>query len=595
MPLGELSKYIDTEIERLEAGQARGTLETESFLHTNGSGRNAYKQVGGSGGYGSTSAGAGAGLCSSLAGSCGNVGQTCAKFVKTKGFRYLLYLLAFVLVLFILSRAFSPLPQDDYDDYSIATDGSGNGDKSGANGGGSAGVDTSKTSDDTPSTDSNGDPGGTSKPGNTDANGKDKEANDSGTEASETPSSSSSKSDTEGQGKGNGQNNNNNNNNNNNGGGGGGGGGDDNAQEKESDDKGDSGKETKDNTDDTVGPNPTESSSDEDAGDTTKSEDDTSSPKDSNNVGDGDDETAEESDASDKETGDESENGSGDAGDEKAKSESETETDENASAGNGDDEDGNNDKTGEASGTQNGGDGDTTKETLPTPPPMGGGAGDAASNSATTTPEVPGIVALKPYSKKLALGSSATTKDTTVTINGSWESTANALHLALVFEQEGGGPVMRDYCTSTVDWIDSAVNAHLQTISDRSDDFHWLGMAFDDCDVVPGNHNNTLLVAWFTPNETQSGVFMLTQNDEMSYVTSRCEVGSAEQSELPCLREGLVNINFSANMVRAHFDVDVGKSRQLWVPKPDSCGEHWFYKSNMGHDVCGEMNLRLLQ
>ena len=592
MPLGELSKYIDTEIERLEAGQARGTLETESFLHTNGSGRNAYKQVGGSGGYGSTSAGAGAGLCSSLAGSCGNVGQTCAKFVKTKGFRYLLYLLAFVLVLFILSRAFSPLPQDDYDDYSIATDGSGNGDKSGANGGGSAGVDTSKTSDDTPSTDSNGDPGGTSKPGNTDANGKDKEANDSGTEASETPSSSSSKSDTEGQGKGNGQNNNNNNNN---GGGGGGGGGDDNAQEKESDDKGDSGKETKDNTDDTVGPNPTESSSDEDAGDTTKSEDDTSSPKDSNNVGDGDDETAEESDASDKETGDESENGSGDAGDEKAKSESETETDENASAGNGDDEDGNNDKTGEASGTQNGGDGDTTKETLPTPPPMGGGAGDAASNSATTTPEVPGIVALKPYSKKLALGSSATTKDTTVTINGSWESTANALHLALVFEQEGGGPVMRDYCTSTVDWIDSAVNAHLQTISDRSDDFHWLGMAFDDCDVVPGNHNNTLLVAWFTPNETQSGVFMLTQNDEMSYVTSRCEVGSAEQSELPCLREGLVNINFSANMVRAHFDVDVGKSRQLWVPKPDSCGEHWFYKSNMGHDVCGEMNLRLLQ
>ena len=28
MPLGELSKYIDTEIERLEAGQARGTLET---------------------------------------------------------------------------------------------------------------------------------------------------------------------------------------------------------------------------------------------------------------------------------------------------------------------------------------------------------------------------------------------------------------------------------------------------------------------------------------------------------------------------------------------------------------------------------------
>ena len=594
MPLGELSKYIDTEIERLEAGQARGTLETESFLHTNGSGRNAYKQVGGSGGYGSTSAGAGAGLCSSLAGSCGNVGQTCAKFVKTKGFRYLLYLLAFVLVLFILSRAFSPLPQDDYDDYSIATDGSGNGDKSGANGGGSAGVDTSKTSDDTPSTDSNGDPGGTSKPGNTDANGKDKEANDSGTEASETPSSSSSKSDTEGQGKGNGQNNNNNNNNNN-GGGGGGGGGDDNAQEKESDDKGDSGKETKDNTDDTVGPNPTESSSDEDAGDTTKSEDDTSSPKDSNNVGDGDDETAEESDASDKETGDASENGSGDAGDEKAKSESETETDENASAGNGDDEDGNNDKTGEASGTQNGGDGDTTKETLPTPPPMGGGAGDAASNSATTTPEVPGIVALKPYSKKLALGSSATTKDTTVTINGSWESTANALHLALVFEQEGGGPVMRDYCTSTVDWIDSAVNAHLQTISDRSDDFHWLGMAFDDCDVVPGNHNNTLLVAWFTPNETQSGVFMLTQNDEMSYVTSRCEVGSAEQSELPCLREGLVNINFSANMVRAHFDVDVGKSRQLWVPKPDSCGEHWFYKSNMGHDVCGEMNLRLLQ
>ena len=124
--------------------------------------------------------------------------------------------------------------------------------------------------------------------------------------------------------------------------------------------------------------------------------------------------------------------------------------------------------------------------------------------------------------------------------------------------------------------------------------FHWLGLAFDDCDVVPGNHNNSLLVAWFTPNETQSGVFMLTQDDEMSYETTRCEVGSNEHSELPCLREGLVSINFAANMVRAHFDVDVGNSRRVWVPQPDSCGEHWFYKSNTGHDVCGEMDLRLL-
>ena len=181
-------------------------------------------------------------------------------------------------------------------------------------------------------------------------------------------------------------------------------------------------------------------------------------------------------------------------------------------------------------------------------------------------------------------------KSAKVDIGGAWNSGMNLLHLDLGFERETTDALTSDFCTSPIEWIGDEVIATLQAISSRTDEFHWLGIAFDDCDVPTSNHTNSLLVAWYTQSETLTGVLMLSENSDGKYDVSRCD---DEQSDNPCLRGGSVDINFRSDKVQAEFDVDVGRKQVLWDPKPTSCGQHWFYRSNSGYDVCGELDLKL--
>ena len=550
MPLGELSKYIDSEIERLEAGNGRGTLETESFLHeSNGNGRSISKTN-----YGSTSS-----ERNYLGDACASIGSFCNKVIKTKACRYLLYLLALVLVLFLLSRAFSPLPDSDYNYIPVSE-----GDVEGIKDEGDQ-HDSVYESDEyndggelpppelTPEDESLQDPASESVKDTVDEEQKnDETGSQAELDGTLTPQGSEDGNTDKEQGK----------DSNNTG-----------SHESESEHS-----EVSDSSDENEEETPDSKSGDNQAEDSQIDDTDMDG-----NVTDAHDIPDEEVNDVEgvNDTPDEVLDDSQDEGQDQISDEDEDESvdvDENVDEDINEDVDESVDEDERVNEDELSDKDDTLLEPSSSP------------TNTTDTQIEQQIFPLKKFSMQMTVYGEKGKNDASMNITGDWRPHTDVLRLDLNFQTEDKDSIIEDYCTSPLDWVDSQIDLALDKMFEADKEFHWLGIAFDDCDVPPGNHTNTILVAWFTPGENQSGVFMLASDENDKYKKIKC---TSSPSEMPCLQEGSVDINFRSDKVEALFAVDVGKKEKLWVKKPNSCGQHWFYRSNTGHDVCGELTLRL--
>jgi len=568
MPLGELSQYIDTEIEKLESGQARGlgnALETESFLPPGSNGSSIYNNRVRLGNGGSAPKSTGIGICTNC--SCFSMfGDVCGQAMKTKGCRWLLYFLALLLAIFLISRAFSPLPVDDYDvedylsnDQSIA----GSLPQSSSSGQIKPGSDTEPKVD--ISEDSESDNAGAEKrdgengepePDDDSINNTESNDNQSGknalNEQSTATSVSTDSSDASDQNA---------------------------ADSKTTSDTTNEGN----NTEKTPSPEQSSKNSDsesEDSGSSTTS--------DAKQQGK---ESGEESISS--ESNDDSKINDTTAGndeDQKDSKEDKTPSNDQSNDNNNEGKNGatteSKNKEGDEQNPESSEDGKSTStETGEVSQSTSSEATMDHQNVENTNNSTESVLSLIPVHSNYTGSRSNHSFD----LSGTFDSGTNLLQLDLEYRHNEENSTQYS-CSSPIEWFDKELDLQLRSmIGDRP--FHALGVAFAECSTPPVDHPNTMLVSWFTSDDFFSGSFMLRQKGGSSSNETKIVTCEKENNWYPCLTKSSEAVSYRTDEIKVGFTVDVGKEKKLWDLNAKDCKQYWFYRNESGNDACHNLQL----